>query len=882
MLRAVRLLVLLLVLSAGLAAAQSATSFGTLQGSVRDRTGGYVPAAEVIATNEETSTERRTITNNEGQYTLRGLQPGEYILTVRAAGFAAVKTGKFLLSIGQTLRRDIELAPVGVVDRIEVNETPEAVDLTASSASVALGNERIEEAPARSRNYLNFVLAAPAVAPSAGTSSQRTMTGTRTALGDSGFTSGGMRPRNNAILIDGMDNRDETTGGNRVAVGLEMVQEFRVATADFGAELGGAAGGLLNMVTRSGVNVWHGDVTFFAQNEITNARRSEVSAGTRPRFRRYQPGFSANGPLREHRTFIAGAVEYEGESAEEWSNVGAAVAGRLPQVYRGLYPTSTRGTELSVKANHHFDERDALSARYAFSRGRTRGEVQGPDNFADRSAQGNSFTRDHSLVANWLRVVSPAVVNDIRVQVAERTMELTPNGTGPLVEVPGVVSFGSYHRFDSARTERHYQLIESFNVAAGAHRLSLGADAHWVKLDANMRHRYNGIFVFPTLDRLLAGEPDLYFQAFGDPRTRMTTLPFGVWLQDRWQVHSRVLLELGGRLDRQRMPDGITPGSTNLSPRVGLAWRLSARRPLVVRSGFGLFYDRYPLAWLNDALQKDGVRGFEQYGAGADAVRAWRLPRTAPVPGLAPLSYRTASDFPSTYSRKFSAGFEYGFGADTSLSVEANAIRGLHLPRTRSYQLEQTGRSEYAGVAVTLNRKLTKELAYLATYSWGRTRDDGSDFDEQPSDPANIRRDWALSRQHQAQRLALSALFEFPFWIERLTVAPILTLGSGRPLNALLATDPARTGAYPLVARPAGMGRNPSLGPKTASLDLRLMKTIPMLEERAVLQFGVESFNLTNHTNAERLSPYYGLPSYGGILESLPGRQVQFMIQFEY
>lgn len=875
-------LFVLLLFATPLAFAQTANSAGTLQGSVRDRTGGRIPAAEVVARNQDTATERRTSTNSAGEFTIRGLQPGEYVLTITATGFATARTPAFSLSVGQVLHRDLEMAPAGVTDSIEVNERPEAVDLTASSASVALGNERIEEAPARSRNYLNFVLAAPAVAPSAGTSSQRTMTGTRTALGDSGFTAGGLRPRNNAILIDGMDNRDETTGGNRVAVGLEMVQEFRVATAAFGAELGGAAGGLLNMVTRSGVNIWHGDFTFFGQNEITNAQRSEVAAVTRPQFRRYQPGVSALGPVRPNLTFIAGAVEYESESAEEWSNVAPGVAALLPQVYRGLYPTSTRGTELSTKLDHHFDERDAVSARYAFSRGRTRGEVQGPDNFADRSAQGNSLTTDHSLVANWLRVVNPAVVNDIRIQVAERGSAFSPNGSGPLVDVPGVVAYGVFPRLDGERTERHYQFIESFNVSVHRHRLSMGADAHWVRFIGSMRHRYQGIFVFPTLGDLLNGRPDLYLQAFGNPDTRMTTLPFGLWVQDRWQVHPRVLLELGARFDRQRMPTGISPSGNNVSPRAGLAWRPLANRPLVVRAGFGLFYDRYPLAWLNDALQKDGVKGFEQYGAGADAVRAWGLARTAPVPGLPRLVYRTATDFPSTYSRKFSGGFEYGFGGDTTLSVEANAIRGFHLPRTRSYELEQTGRSSYAGVAVTLNRRLTKELAYLATYNWGRTYDDGSDFDEQPSDPANIRKDWALSRQHQAHRVALSALFEFPWLIDRLTVAPIFTVGSGRPLNALLTTDPLRTGAYPLTARAPGVMRNPNFGPRTASLDLRLMKTIPFWEERAVLQFGVESFNLTNHTNAERISPYAGLPSYRGILESLPGRQIQFLVQFEY
>jgi hypothetical protein len=107
--------------------------------------------------------------------------------------------------------------------------------------------------------------------------------------------------------------------------------------------------------------------------------------------------------------------------------------------------------------------------------------------------------------------------------------------------------------------------------------------------------------------------------------------------------------------------------------------------------------------------------------------------------------------------------------------------------------------------------------------------------------------------------------------------------GSGRPLNTLLTTDVYRTGAYPLNARPLGFGRNSQLGPNTYSIDLRLMKTIPIWENRARLQFGVESFNLANHTNSVTLSEFYATPSakltsYKGLIESGTPRQIQFFI----
>jgi len=207
--------------------------------------------------------------------------------------------------------------------------------------------------------------------------------------------------------------------------------------------------------------------------------------------------------------------------------------------------------------------------------------------------------------------------------------------------------------------------------------------------------------------------------------------------------------------------------------------------------------------------------------------------------------------------------------------------------------LEQTASSAYQGLALTLNRRLTKELTYLVSYNLSRTHDDASDYDEQPLNPSNLRQDWALSRQHQEHRITASGLFDLPVenlksapgWLREgfdgITLAPIFTLGSGRPLNPLLTTDAYLTGAYPISARPEGFGRNTFLTPRTVSVDLRLMKTILVHHERARVQFGAEAFNLLNHTNRLRVSPYY-TSTFGALVEAQNPRQVQLMFQFEY
>src|SRR6266436_4669879 len=285
-------LVFLIVALAVIAAAQAPQSTGTIQGDLVDGT---------------------------GHFRLAGLTAGIYTLHLELDGFAPVTVGPFPVSVGQTVTQRIEMKPAHVIEKIEVQGQPEALEATATTAAATLGGDRIEEAPASNRNFLNFVLIAPGAASSAGSNSQRSLAGVRSAAADSGFSFSGMRGRNNSLSIDGVDNRDETTGGSRVAIGLEMVQEFRVSSSTTGAEFGGAAGGIVNVVTRAGTNLWHGDATFFTQNERLNARNPESRSADRPEARRYQPGTSLNGPIRRDRTFFSWAIEQQWESDEEWS-----------------------------------------------------------------------------------------------------------------------------------------------------------------------------------------------------------------------------------------------------------------------------------------------------------------------------------------------------------------------------------------------------------------------------------------------------------------------------------------------------------------------------------------------------------------------------------
>jgi hypothetical protein len=901
---------LLLLLAAALLHAQSTTT-GTLQGIILDASGGALPQATLTLRHLSSSALRTFTTNDAGQFQSPALPIGDYSLHVEKPGFNPVNIDSLTVSVGQTVTQRITMSPASVTTHLDVQEQADSLQTSATTANMTLGGERIEEAPASNRNYLNFVLAAPAVSASAGSSTTKSMAGLRNPSSDSGFVFNGLRGRNNSISIDGVDNRDETTGGNRVAVGLEMIQEFRVSGTSVSSEFGGAAGGLVNIVTHTGENIWHGDATFFLQNENLNARSSEVESGANPPVRKYQPGTSAGGPIQRDRTFFFFAFEQSWESAQEWSDsplryapvINAALAepafaaAGVHTLLPGLFPTADNDTEFSIKGTHLVNSANTLTARYAFSRGNVRHDVQSGDNFTDQSARGSSLIDDHSLVAGWSSALSPTRINDLRMQWSQRTASLNPNVDGPLYEIPGIVTLGQSYQLDQQRTERHAEAVETFQWSAGSHLFSVGASVHAVFFDSRLANLFHGIYIFPSLNDFLAARPDVAIQAFGNPHTNLTTVPVGFWFQDHWQLAPGLTLEAGLRYDRQWLPSAIPPTNRNLAPRLGIAWHPGGASPWVFRAGTGLFYDRYPLAFLNTALQLDGIHGFEQYLVGAQAAQAFTLFQGGsflqPFPNVQPSLYRPAPGFLSTYSRKLTAGVERKLDRDTTLTAEYSNVRGIHLPRTRNaaltlppqYDLEQTASSAYQGLALTLNRRLSKELTYLVSYNLSRTHDDASDYDEQPLNPANLRQDWALSRQHQEHRITASGLFDLPFedvkGFDGITLAPIFTLGSGRPLNPLLTTDAYLTGAYPISARPEGLGRNSFLTPRTVSLDLRLMKTILVHNKRARVQFGPEAFNLLNHTNRLRVSPYY-TSTFGALVEAQNPRQVQVMFQFEY
>jgi hypothetical protein len=180
---------------------------------------------------------------------------------------------------------------------------------------------------------------------------------------------------------------------------------------------------------------------------------------------------------------------------------------------------------------------------------------------------------------------------------------------------------------------------------------------------------------------------------------------------------------------------------------------------------------------------------------------------------------------------------------------------------------------------------MSNDLEFSGSYTLSKTWDDASDFDEQPQNPFDLAAEHALSRQNQQQRFVFNALWNLPI-PGQIELAPLITLGTGRPIDPLVGLDSNRSGAFPLSARPLGLGRNSLQTPGMVIVDLGVVKTINLGEHRH-LDLITQFFNLFNHTSATAINAFFGtgtvpLRGFGQPIQNFSPRIVQFAVNLEY
>ncbi len=322
MLRAASVSIFFLLLSA-IAFAQGGVATGDLHVTVKDPRGNLVANATVTVRDLAKGLERTATGDGQGGYSARLLPPGTYSVAVDAAGFSGILNTGVVITVGGLVELPVTLSVKTGKEVIEVSAQGELVETSRSSTTDTIGQRRIDNLPINGRNYINFTLTDSQVvrdnAPNTG------------AAPTSGLNMSGQRARSNLVNVDGADATDNSVNGVRSTVSQEAVQEFQIITNSYAAEYGRASGGVVNIITRSGSNDFHGDVFGYLRNRSFQAV-NPFSTVSNPAYTRVQSGVAFGGPIKKDKTYFYFAYEITRRHETGFSSIGQGNFGLLDNV----------------------------------------------------------------------------------------------------------------------------------------------------------------------------------------------------------------------------------------------------------------------------------------------------------------------------------------------------------------------------------------------------------------------------------------------------------------------------------------------------------------------------------------------------------------------
>src|SRR6202522_153884 len=294
---------------------------GDLHVSVKDPKDNAVTNATVIVRDVAKGLERTGTGDGVGGYSVRQLSPGTYSVTVDAPGFAKAEATGIAVTVGGIAELPVVVSVAGTKEVVEVTSQAELVETSRTSTTDTIGQRRIDNLPINGRNYINFTLTDSQVlrdnAPNTG------------AAPTSGLNMVGQRARSHLVNVAGADATDNSTNGVRSTVSQEAVQEFQIITNSYAAEYGRAAGGVINIITRSGSNDFHGDVYGYLRNRNFQAV-NPFSTTPNPAYTRVQAGTAFGGPIKKDKTYFYFAYEITRRHETGFSSIGQNNFGFVP------------------------------------------------------------------------------------------------------------------------------------------------------------------------------------------------------------------------------------------------------------------------------------------------------------------------------------------------------------------------------------------------------------------------------------------------------------------------------------------------------------------------------------------------------------------------
>jgi hypothetical protein len=637
-----------LLLFAGHSASAQTVS-GSLSGVVVDAQGAVVPGVAVSVRNIATGNLRQVKTNNAGAYAVPALPAADYQIEAEAPGFA-LNRSNVRLAVGQDLIVELTLKVATTEANVLIESGGNTLQQESAELSGLIGRKQILDLPLNGRSYGQLALLEPGVVAT---------TNRPAGIGRHGLevNINGAGSRSNSFLLDGTSAVDAYNNGVGNAVGnflgVDAVQEFRVLTNAYSAQYGGASGGIISIITKSGSNEFHGTGFEFLRNDNLDARNF-FDPEEKPEFKRNQFGFAVGGPMIKDQTFFFGTGEWLRE------RLGRSVVTTVPSLsarqgpvnpavvpfldaffplpngrdfgggiaeYTFPFAQNTDETYWQGRIDHKLSETNTFFGRFTFD---DAARVL-PTNYpilVDAFSSRNQY-----LTLEDTHVITPTLVNTARFSLSRtritESSDITTQLAPSLFFAPGATKLGALliggmRNFaglsDSNAPQNVFSVSDDITFVTGDHSLQSGVLVLRQQLNL-FQDRYSpGQYTFSSIQQFLAARPSqltIDLKGGGGTTSYIRNTLLGTYIQDSYKVSRNLTLNFGLRVESSTVPkekfghsvslpdplndSEMTVGpiykkaSVNWAPRAGIAWNLFGDGKTVVRSGFGIFYDNNPV-----------------------------------------------------------------------------------------------------------------------------------------------------------------------------------------------------------------------------------------------------------------------------------------------
>ena len=580
--------------------AQQAVTSATLGGRVEDTSGGAISGAQIEAQDLARGRTLAQVSDAHGRFQFLYLNPGDYTLTISGQGFRPVKR-TLTLNLGQALDATFTMALADRQDSVQVEGHLELLEAAKTQVSHSITPAALDGLPLNGRNYLDLALLAPGVAR-ANTGAPQQFAETSAVAGSS-LSVSGQRNLSNTFIVDGVSANDDAAGLAGTSFSQEVVREFQVINAGGNAEFGRASSGIVNIMTRSGSNNWHGRGYGFLRNQRLDARHP--LALSKDPLTQAQYGASAGGPIRSDRDFLFANFEQTRRNAAGFVTIAPANVTLIntaldgfhypgPRTSTGEYSTGWDTSNGFIRSDHHLTNTQQLTLRYSVYDIQS-DNARGVGGLNDTSRATRLDDRDYSVAATHIATPSPHDLIETRFQFLRSRLSAPGNDEiGPSVNIAGTANFGASTSSPTARNADTYQASVTGSFHRGSHLWKAGVDTLFNRLNIIFPgSQLAPVYSFSSLATFQAGRYTTFQQAFGAPDQFQSNPNLAVFLQDEWKLSNNITLNLGVRYELQKMPSPIQLDTDNIAPRFGIAWA-PGKRDTVVRASYGLYYDRIP------------------------------------------------------------------------------------------------------------------------------------------------------------------------------------------------------------------------------------------------------------------------------------------------